>query len=150
MLQLSKKGKFIFITYLGRVLGEMDSCLYENSNEGNSNWCFRFLNNLIRFSLSVSLSLSLSIYIYMCVCVCVWVCARVSPQFLYLFYTKSNFIDVSLVQTFCELLLLLLLLLFTPWEFFTSLLSDGLSLKFERQQVSSSLQDSSHYSGRSQ
>ena len=35
-------------------------------------------------------------------------------------------------------------------EFFTSVLADGLSLEFERQQVSSSLQDSSQYSSRSQ
>ena len=39
-------------------------------------------------------------------------------------------------------------LLFTPLEFFTSVLADGLSLEFEWQQVSSSLQDSSQYSGR--
>ena len=43
-----------------------------------------------------------------------------------------------------------LLLLFTLLEFFTSVLADGLSLEFEWQQVSSSLQDSSRYSGRSQ
>ena len=35
-------------------------------------------------------------------------------------------------------------------EFLTSTLADGLSLEFEWQQVSSSLQDSSQYSGRSQ
>ena len=35
-------------------------------------------------------------------------------------------------------------------EFFTSALGDGLSLEFEWQQVSSSLQDSSQYSGHSQ
>ena len=46
--------------------------------------------------------------------------------------------------------LLLLLLLFTPWAFLTSVLADGLSLGFEWQQVSSSLQNSSQYSGRSQ
>ena len=34
--------------------------------------------------------------------------------------------------------------------FFTSVLADGFSLEFEWQQVSSSLQDSSQYSGRSQ
>ena len=34
--------------------------------------------------------------------------------------------------------------------FFTSALANGLSLEFEWQQVSSSLQDSSHYSGSSQ
>ena len=43
-----------------------------------------------------------------------------------------------------------LLLLFTPLEFFTSVLADGFSLEFEWQQVSSSLQDSSQYSGRPQ
>ena len=40
--------------------------------------------------------------------------------------------------------------IFTPLEFFTSVLADGFSLEFEWQQVSSSLQDSSQYSGRSQ
>ena len=45
---------------------------------------------------------------------------------------------------------LLLLLLFTPLEFLTSVLADGFSLEFEWQQVSSSLQDSSQDSGRSQ
>ena len=44
----------------------------------------------------------------------------------------------------------LLSLLFTSWEFFTSDLADGFSLEFEWQQVSSSYQDFSHYSGRSQ
>ena len=36
----------------------------------------------------------------------------------------------------------------TPWEFFPPALDDGLSLEFEWQQVSSSLQDSSQYSDR--
>ena len=35
-------------------------------------------------------------------------------------------------------------------EFFTSVLADGFSLEIEWQQVSSSLQDSSQYSGRPQ
>ena len=48
------------------------------------------------------------------------------------------------------LLLLLLLLLFSPLEFFTSVLADGFSLEYEWKQVSSSLQDSSQYSDRSQ
>ena len=39
---------------------------------------------------------------------------------------------------------------FTPWEFFTSALPDGFPLKFEWQQVFSSLQDSSSYTGWSQ
>ena len=45
---------------------------------------------------------------------------------------------------------LLLLLLFTPLEFFTSVLADGFSLESEWQQVSSGLQDSSQDSGCSQ
>ena len=52
----------------------------------------------------------------------------------------------------CKLLLLsslLLLLLFTPLEFFTSVLADGFSLEFEWQQVSSSLQNWSQDSSRS-
>ena len=38
----------------------------------------------------------------------------------------------------------------TPLEFFTSVSADGFSLEFQWQQVSSSLQDSSQYSGRFQ
>ena len=41
-------------------------------------------------------------------------------------------------------------MIFTPLEFSTSALADGLLLEFEWQQVSSSLQDSSQYSDRSQ
>ena len=41
-------------------------------------------------------------------------------------------------------------LLFTPLEFFTSVVADSFSLEFVWQQVSSSLQDSSQYSGRPQ
>ena len=44
----------------------------------------------------------------------------------------------------------LLFLLFTPLEFFTSTLTDGFSLEFEWQQISSSVQDTSQYSGRPQ
>ena len=43
------------------------------------------------------------------------------------------------------MLVSLSLLSFTPWEFFTSVLSDGLSLEFEWQQVSSCLQDYYYY-----
>ena len=39
---------------------------------------------------------------------------------------------------------------FTPWEFFTSTLTDGFLLEFEWEKVSSNLLDSSQYSGRSQ
>ena len=39
---------------------------------------------------------------------------------------------------------------FTPWEFFPSVIADCFPLEFEWQQISSSLQDSSQYSGWSQ
>ena len=42
------------------------------------------------------------------------------------------------------------MIMFTRSEFFKSALADGLSQEFEWQQVSSNLQDSSQYSGRSQ
>ena len=41
-------------------------------------------------------------------------------------------------------------IIITSLEFFTSALADGFSLEFEWKQVSSSLQDSSQYSGRFQ
>ena len=44
----------------------------------------------------------------------------------------------------------LLIIIIYSLEFFTSALADGLTLEFEWQQVSSSLQDSSQYYGRSQ
>ena len=44
---------------------------------------------------------------------------------------------------------IIIIIITTPWEFSTSALADGLSLEFERQQVSSSSQDS-QYSSSSQ
>ena len=46
--------------------------------------------------------------------------------------------------------LAIIIIIFIAWEFFTSTLADCLSVEFEWQQVSSSLQDSSQYSDRSQ
>ena len=57
--------------------------------------------------------------------------------------TISSWSPHKLRQEFCRVLL------FTPLEFFTSVLADGFSLEFEWQQVSTSLQDSSQDSGRS-
>ena len=45
---------------------------------------------------------------------------------------------------------LIIIIIIYSLEFFRSVLADGLSLVFEWQQVSSSLQDSSQYSGHSQ
>ena len=69
--------------------------------------------------------------------------------------------DYKIILSLLLLLLWLLLLVslnykysliitFTLSEFFTSTLADGVLLEFEWQQVSSSFQDSSQYSGRSQ
>ena len=45
---------------------------------------------------------------------------------------------------------IIIIIIIYELEFFTSALTDSLSLEFEWQQVSSSLQDSSKYSGHSQ
>ena len=42
----------------------------------------------------------------------------------------------------------LIMIIITPWKFFTSANADGLSQEFEWQEISSSLLDSSKYSGR--
>ena len=46
-------------------------------------------------------------------------------------------------------MIVIIIIIIYTLEFFTSALADGLSLEFEWEQVSSSLQDSSRYSGRS-
>ena len=51
-------------------------------------------------------------------------------------------------QLIIIIIIIIIILLF--WEFFTPVQADGLSLEIEWQQVSSSLQDSSQYSGRFQ
>ena len=45
---------------------------------------------------------------------------------------------------------LCIIIIIIPLDYFTSALADGFSLEFESQQVSSSFQDSSQYSVRSQ
>ena len=106
-----------------------------------------------------------------CVCVCVYVCnsyrrfiCNRQPEFKswmnqFAFYlTQILFVKVWVHLFYHQrwenswgslFFTRLLLLLFTPLEFFTSLLADGFSLEFEWQQVSSSLQDSSQDSDRS-
>ena len=80
-------------------------------------------------------------------------------------WSNSNFLHNSQWITFLTQLCLILYSLctnllhslimwcysyFAPWEFFASALADGLSLELEWQKVSSNLQDTSQYSGRSQ
>ena len=84
------------------------------------------------------------IYIYVCVCAraCVGVCV----------YVRGIFSSLYVFHIFCLASLIEFgnIIIITPLDFFTSVLVDGFSLEFERQQVSSSHQDSSQYSGRSQ
>ena len=49
-----------------------------------------------------------------------------------------------------NIIIIIIIIIIYSLEFFTSVLADGLSLEFEREEVPSSLQDSSQYSGRSQ
>ena len=58
-------------------------------------------------------------------------------------------ITIVITVTFVLLCFFIIIIIYSL-EFFTSVLSDGLSLGFEWPQVSSSLHDSSQYSGRSQ
>ena len=67
-----------------------------------------------------------------------------------MYFGGVAFCFVIFLEIHLSLLLLLLQLSILLDEFFISALDDGLSLEFEWQQVSSSLQDSSQYSGRSQ
>ena len=87
--------------------------------------------------------LGLGIYLSFCF-LSILLCSRTgrqSPQFGRL----SSFFFLFTITSSCRLILI-----FTPWEFFTLVLADDLSREFEWQQVFSSLQDSSQYSGRSQ
>ena len=60
------------------------------------------------------------------------------------------FKKIIIIITIINIIIIIIIIIITLWEFFTSALADGLSLKFEWQQVFSSLQDSSQYSGSSQ
>ena len=53
-------------------------------------------------------------------------------------------------MTSCDILYIFNIIIIHSLELFTSTLADGFSLESELQQVSSSLRDSSQYSGRSQ
>ena len=55
-----------------------------------------------------------------------------------------------MINCFSIAIIIIIIIIIIPLVFFTLALADGLSLEFEWQQVSSSLQDSSQYSGHSQ
>ena len=64
-----------------------------------------------------------------------------------------NFItslSTKLTVYLLQIIIIIIVIIIYSLEFFTTALPDGLSQKFEWQQVSSSLQDSSQYSGCSQ
>ena len=58
--------------------------------------------------------------------------------------------DVVWTVSTCLIIIIIIIIIITPLEFFTSASADGFLLEFEWQQVSSSLPDSSQYSGRLQ
>ena len=51
------------------------------------------------------------------------------------------------VKALHTIIIIIIIIILIFWEFFTTELADDFSLEFEWQQVSSSLQDSSQYSG---
>ena len=69
---------------------------------------------------------------------------------LIMWHTISFLSTHNLHLLFCSSYIFLLIIILLLGFFFTKALADGLSLKLQWQQVSSSLQDSSRYSGRSQ
>ena len=85
---------------------------------------------------------SLIIFFVLVCCICL-----LCDWSFFLYHHNLHLLSCCVLSIFA---LIWLVLLFTPLEFFTSVLANGFSLEFEWQQVSSSLQDSSQYSGRSQ
>ena len=73
-------------------------------------------------------------------------------KFKYLFFFLLSFNFTSLgrqSQQFCRFIIIIMIVIIHSLQLFTSALADGFSLESEWQPVSSSLQDSSQYSGRS-
>ena len=77
-----------------------------------------------------------------------WVVRRVKFQVFALFPVDHILTKLWVISNYFALIIIIIIIY--SLEFFTSVLTDALSLEFEWQQVSSSLQDSSQYSGRSQ
>ena len=65
-------------------------------------------------------------------------------------YSRHAFIIIIITIIIIIITIIIIIIIIYSLEFFTSALADGLSLEFEWQQVSSSLQDFSQYSGLSQ
>ena len=63
---------------------------------------------------------------------------------------ECQLFTLKIVTWSCNCLQRIIIIIIYSLEFFTSVLADGSSLEFEWQQISSSLQDSSQYSGWSQ
>ena len=68
----------------------------------------------------------------------------------FLVLSRFFFLIFSFISICMRVTASIVIIIVTPWEFFTTALADNLSLESAWQQVSSSLQDSSQYSGRSQ
>ena len=65
-------------------------------------------------------------------------------------YVCKLFASRKIVWNYDGLQIIIIIIIIIYSDFFISVLADGLSLEFQWQQVSSSLQDASQYSGRSQ
>ena len=65
-------------------------------------------------------------------------------------YILTACLRVSSSFSFFAIIIIIIIIILLIWEFFILASADGFSLEFEWQQVSSSLQDSSQYSGRYQ
>ena len=74
-------------------------------------------------------------------------CQILGSAYPFIRMVKFQFLAQFLVDHLTHSVLLIIIII-TPPEFFTSVLADGFSMEFEWQQVSSSIQDSSQYSGR--
>ena len=72
-----------------------------------------------------------------------------SPVFFTFIFQFFHF-HVPHFSIVVAVVIIIIIIIIYSLEFLTSMLADGLSLEVELQQVSSSLQDSSQYSGRSQ
>ena len=79
----------------------------------------------------------------------IWTRVAVSISYDDNHYTTGSFLFYSVVLEDIIIIIIIIIIIYSL-EFFTSALANGFLLESEWQQVSSSLEDSSQYSGRSQ
>ena len=80
-----------------------------------------------------------------------WYLSFFSLSFSFILWSAGTAKSIILqILFFLLIIIIIIIIIIYSLEFFTSALADGLSLEFEWQQVSPSLQDSSQYSSRLQ